>query len=479
MNFRIIDYIVGWVCNFQAAFMLLPFFTALIYHEREFSSFLIAMAVCLVIGIPLTLKKPKNKVFYTKDGCVAVALSWVALCVFGALPFVVSGYIPHPVDALFETVSGFTTTGSSILTDVEVLPHCVLIWRSFTHWIGGMGVLVFLLSLLPLTGGYHMNLMKAESPGPSVSKLVPKVQSTAKILYTIYFGMTLAQIVLLLIGKVPLFDTLCITFGTAGTGGFGIVNDSIGSYSTYCQVVTTIFMILFGVNFSVYYLILTKKFRQAFKYEEVRYYFGIIIASILIITFNTVHLFRNVLVAFQQVAFQVASIITTTGFSSTDFNQWPALSKTVLVLLMFVGACAGSTGGGIKVSRILILCKAAKKEFQLYLHPNAIKKIKMDNKIISHEILRSTNIYISVYLLIFAASVLLIAIDNFDLITNFTAVAATLNNIGPGFEIAGPMGNFSSFSYLSKSVLIFDMLAGRLEIFPLLLLFFKDTWKRF
>lgn len=479
MNFRIIAYIVGWVCNFQAAFMLLPFFTALIYHEREFSSFLIAMAVCLVIGIPLTLKKPKNKVFYTKDGCVAVALSWVALCVFGALPFVVSGYISHPVDALFETVSGFTTTGSSILTDVEVLPHCVLIWRSFTHWIGGMGVLVFLLSLLPLTGGYHMNLMKAESPGPSVSKLVPKVQSTAKILYTIYFGMTLAQIVLLLIGKVPLFDTLCITFGTAGTGGFGIVNDSIGSYSTYCQVVTTIFMILFGVNFSVYYLILTKKFRQAFKYEEVRYYFGIIIASILIITFNTVHLFRNVLVAFQQVAFQVASIITTTGFSSTDFNQWPALSKTVLVLLMFVGACAGSTGGGIKVSRILILCKAAKKEFQLYLHPNAIKKIKMDNKIISHEILRSTNIYISVYLLIFAASVLLIAIDNFDLITNFTAVAATLNNIGPGFEIAGPMGNFSSFSYLSKSVLIFDMLAGRLEIFPLLLLFFKDTWKRF
>ena len=479
MNFRIIAYIVGWVCNFQAIFMLLPFFTALIYQEQEFSSFLAAMAVCLVIGIPLTIKKPKNKVFYTKDGCVAVALSWLALCIFGAVPFVVSGYIPHPIDALFETVSGFTTTGSSILTDVEVLPHCILIWRSFTHWIGGMGVLVFLLSLLPLAGGYHMNLMKAESPGPSVSKLVPKVQSTAKILYTIYFGMTIIQIILLLIGKVPLFDTLCIAFGTAGTGGFGIVNDSLGSYSTYCQVVTTIFMILFGVNFSAYYLVLTKKFRQAFKYEEVRYYFGIIAVSILIITLNTAHLFRNIQTAFQQVAFQVASIITTTGFSSTDFNQWPALSKTVLVLLMFVGACAGSTGGGIKVSRILILCKAASKEFQLYLHPNAVKKIKMDNKNITHEILRSTNIYISVYLLIFAASVLLVAIDNFDLITNFTAVAATLNNIGPGFEVAGPMGNFSSFSYLSKSVLIFDMLAGRLEIFPLLLLFFKDTWKRF
>ena len=478
MNFRIIAYIVGWVCNFQAAFMLLPFFTALIYHEREFSSFLIAMAVCLVIGIPLTLKKPKNKVFYTKDGCVAVALSWVALCVFGALPFVVSGYIPHPVDALFETVSGFTTTGSSILTDVEVLPHCVLIWRSFTHWIGGMGVLVFLLSLLPLTGGYHMNLMKAESPGPSVSKLVPKVQSTAKILYTIYFGMTLAQIVLLLIGKVPLFDTLCITFGTAGTGGFGIVNDSIGSYSTYCQVVTTIFMILFGVNFSVYYLILTKKFRQAFKYEEVRYYFGIIIASILIITFNTVHLFRNVLVAFQQVAFQVASIITTTGFSSTDFNQWPALSKTVLVLLMFVGACAGSTGGGIKVSRILILCKAAKKEFQLYLHPNAIKKIKMDSRIIDHETVRSVNVYMVAYLMIFAISLVLISFDNHDLITSFTAVTATINNIGPGLDLVGPTSNFGLFTMQSKIVLIFDMLAGRLELFPMLLLFTPATWKK-
>ena len=316
-----------------------------------------------------------------------------------------------------------------------------------------MGVLVFLLSLLPLAGGYHMNLMKAESPGPSVSKLVPKVQSTAKILYTIYFGMTLIQLALLLIGRVPLFDSLCITFGTAGTGGFGIVNDSLGSYSTYCQVVTTIFMILFGVNFSAYYLILTKKFRQAFKYEEVRYYFGIIAVAIVIIALNTAHLFRNLLTAFQQAAFQVGSIITTTGFSSTDFNQWPALSKTVLVLLMFVGACAGSTGGGIKVSRILILCKAAKKEFQLYLHPNAVKKIKMDDKVITHDILRSTNIYISLYLMIFAASVLLIAIDNFDLITNFMAVTATLNNIGPGFEIVGPMGNFSSFSYLSLSLI--------------------------
>lgn len=479
MNFRIIAYIIGWVCNFQGLFMLLPCVTALIYREEAFFAFLISMVLCLIVGVPLTIKKPKNKVFYTKDGCVAVALSWFALCIFGSVPFVLSGAIPHPIDALFETVSGFTTTGSSILTDVEVIPHCVIMWRSFTHWIGGMGVLVFLLSLLPLAGGYHMSLMKAESPGPSVSKLVPKVQQTAKILYTIYIGMSLVQIVLLLLGNVPLFDTLCITFGTAGTGGFGIANDSMGSYSTYCQVVTTIFMILFGVNFSAYYLFLTKKFVQAFKFEEVRYYFGIIAASILIITFNTAHLFRNLGESFQQAAFQVGSIITTTGFSSTDFNQWPALSKTILVLLMFVGACAGSTGGGFKVSRILILCKAAKKEFQLYLHPNAIKKIKMDDKTIGHDILRSTNIYLSLYLLIFAVSILLVSIDNFDLVTTFTAVAATLNNIGPGLEIVGPMGNFSSFSYFSKCVMIFDMLAGRLEIFPLLLLFFKGTWKKF
>ena len=479
MNFPIIAYIVGWVCNFQAIFMILPCITALIYHENDLFAFLISMVICLVVGVPLTFKKPRNKVFYTKDGCVAVALSWFALCIFGAIPFVISSSIPNLIDALFETVSGFTTTGSSILTDVEVLPHCILIWRSFTHWIGGMGVLVFLLSLLPLAGGYHMNLMKAESPGPSVSKLVPKVQDTAKILYTIYIGMTLLQIVLLLLGRIPLFDTLCISFGTAGTGGFGIVNDSMGSYSVYCQVITTIFMILFGVNFSAYYLVLTKKFMQAFKFEEVRYYFGIILAAIVIITFNTSHLFRNLGEAFQQAAFQVGSIITTTGFSSTDFNQWPALSKTILVLLMFVGACAGSTGGGLKVSRILILCKAAKKEFQLYLHPNAVKKIKMDDKTIGHNILRSTNIYLTLYLIIFAVSVLLISLDNFDLITNFTAVTATLNNIGPGLEIAGPMGNFCSFSYFSKCVMIFDMLAGRLEIFPLMLLFFKGTWKKF
>lgn len=479
MNYRIITYIVGWVFNLQAIFMVLPILTAVIYGEKDIFAFFTAIIICLGIGLPLTRKKPSNKVFYIKDGCVAVALSWVVLSITGAIPFVLSGSIPHPIDAIFETVSGFTTTGASILAEVESLSKSILFWRSFTHWIGGMGVLVFLLSLLPLAGGYHMNLMRAESPGPSVSKLVPKVQSTAKILYGIYLGMTVLQIIFLLLGGVPLFDTLCITFGSAGTGGFGIKNDSLGSYSTYCQVVTTIFIILFGVNFSAYYLILTKKFKAAFHIEEIRYYFGIILASIILIAINTRHMFSGFAQAFQQSAFQVGSIITTTGYSTTDFNQWPALSKTILVLLMFIGACAGSTGGGIKVSRIVLLLKAARKEFQLYLHPNAVKKIKIDQKTVSHETLRSTNIFLSVYLIIFCGSVLLISLDNFDLITNFTSVAATLNNIGPGLEIVGPMGNFSSFSYLSKSVLIFDMLAGRLEIFPLLLLFFKNTWKKF
>lgn len=479
MNYRIITYIVGWFFNLQAIFMVLPILTAVIYGEKDIFAFFTAIIICLGIGLPLTRKKPSNKVFYIKDGCVAVALSWVVLSITGAIPFVLSGSIPHPIDAIFETVSGFTTTGASILAEVESLSKSILFWRSFTHWIGGMGVLVFLLSLLPLAGGYHMNLMRAESPGPSVSKLVPKVQSTAKILYGIYLGMTVLQIIFLLLGGVPLFDTLCITFGSAGTGGFGIKNDSLGSYSTYCQVVTTIFIILFGVNFSAYYLILTKKFKAAFHIEEIRYYFGIILASIILIAINTRHMFSGFAQAFQQSAFQVGSIITTTGYSTTDFNQWPALSKTILVLLMFIGACAGSTGGGIKVSRIVLLLKAARKEFQLYLHPNAVKKIKMDQKTVSHETLRSTNIFLSVYLIIFCGSVLLISLDNFDLITNFTSVAATLNNIGPGLEIVGPMGNFSSFSYLSKSVLIFDMLAGRLEIFPLLLLFFKNTWKKF
>lgn len=479
MNYSIIIYILGWILKFQAVFMALPLITSLIYQETDAVSFVITIVLCLLAGIPMTLRRPKNQVFHTKEGFVTVALSWIVLSITGALPFLFSGSITHPIDAIFETVSGFTTTGASILSDVEALSHGILFWRSFTHWIGGMGVLVFLLCLLPLTGGYHMSLMKAESPGPSVSKLVPKVRSTAKILYGIYFALTLLEIVFLLLGDMPLFDTLCTAFGTAGTGGFGIKNSSIGGYSTYIQVVVTIFMILFGINFSIYYLILSKKLIQTLKIEELRYYLGIILVSILVIAFNIKDLFGSIWQALQQSAFQVASIITTTGFATTDFNAWPEVSRIILIILMFVGACAGSTGGGIKVSRFIILFKSIAKELHLYIHPNAVKKIKMDEKPIPHEVVRSTNIFMSVYVLIFAFSVLIIGFNDYDLTTNFTAVAATLNNIGPGLELVGPTGNFGLFSPLSKCVLIFDMLAGRLEIFPLLLLFVKDTWKKF
>ncbi len=479
MNYSMILYIIGYILRFQAGFMLLPLVTSLIYVEKDGFAFLITIVFCMIAGTLITRKKPVNKVFYTKEGCVTVAISWIVLSLTGALPFTIGGSIPNYLNAVFETVSGFTTTGASILEDVETLSHCMLIWRSFTHWIGGMGVLVFLLSLLPLTGGYHMSLMRAESPGPSVSKLVPKVQSTAKLLYTIYIGITIAEIIFLLLGGMPVFDTICTAFGTAGTGGFGVRADSIAGYSTYIQVVVTVFMILFGINFSFYYLLLARKFLHALHIEEVWYYLGIIAVAILAITMNIHGLYDNIGTALRDAAFQVSSIITTTGFATADFNVWPGFSKTILVLLMFVGACAGSTGGGIKVSRFLILCKSIRKEVVLYLHPNAVKKVKMDGKSIPHEVVRSTNIFITTYVLIFAVSVLLISLDEFDLITNFTSVAATLNNIGPGLELVGPTGNFNMFSCLSKIVLIFDMLLGRLEIFPMLLLFSKDTWKKF
>lgn len=425
------------------------------------------------------LKRPKQAVFYAKDGFVSVGLSWVVLSVMGALPFVISGSIPHPVDALFETVSGFTTTGSSILSDVEALPKCMLFWRSFTHWVGGMGVLVFMLTILPMSGGYHMNLMRAESPGPSVERFVPTVKSTAKILYGIYICLSLLELLLLLVGKMPMFDALTLTFGTAGTGGFGIKNDSIGSYTTYQQTVITIFMILFGVNFNVYFLFLLKKIRQGLKNEELRAYLGIILGAILLITVNIAGKFGNPFLAFHHAAFQVGSIITTTGYSTVDFDTWPTFSKTVLVLLMFIGASAGSTGGGIKVSRIVILAKSVKKELKQYLHPHSISKIKMDGKPVEHEVVRSINVFLIAYLLIYAVSMLIVSLDNFDFTTTFTSVAATINNIGPGLDLVGPAANFGILSVPSKLVLVFDMLAGRLEIFPLLLLFVPDTWRKF
>ena len=471
MNRLIIVYILGSVLKITGVLLLLPIVTGIIYHESTTMFFVWVALGCIAGGLLLTLKKPKNQVFYLKEGCVATALSWIVISIVGALPFYISGQIPSFTDAMFETVSGFTTTGASILTDVESLDKCMLMWRSFTHWIGGMGVLVFLLAVVPLSGGSNVNLMRAESPGPSFGKLVPKLKTTARLLYLIYFGLTIIQIILLICGRMPVFDAITTSFGTAGTGGFGIKNDSIAGYSLYIKWVVTIFMILFGVNFNAYYLILYKKFKSAFAMEEVKAYLIIIIVSVVCIFFNILKMSTSAVNAITDSAFQVASIITTTGFFTTDFNLWPEASKTILVILMFIGACAGSTGGGIKVSRLVILIKSLGKETDSYIHPKIIKKIKMDGKPVEHEVVRSVNVYFLTFIIIFTVSVLLVSLENKDFTTNFTAVAATINNVGPGLSKVGPICNFGGFSALSKYVMMFDMLAGRLELFPLLILF--------
>jgi trk system potassium uptake protein TrkH len=476
MNTSIIRYILGQVLRFESIFLLIPCLTAVIYRESSGFAYAGVALLCLALGLFMTHKKPKNHTFYLKEGCVITSLSWITFSIFGALPFYFSREIPSFTDALFETVSGFTTTGASIVSDVEALSHCTLIWRSFTHWIGGMGVLVFLLAIVPLSGGSNINLMRAESPGPSVGKLVPKMKLTARLLYGIYIVMTIIMIVLLLLGGMPLFESLCTAFGTAGTGGFGFLNDSMASFSPYIQWVITIFMILFGVNFNAYFFILYKQFRKAFTMEEVRYYFLIILGAIAIIFIDVLDMFSNAFETLTHVAFQVGSIITTTGYSTTNFDLWPETSRAILVLLMFVGACAGSTGGGMKVSRFVILFKNLGKEFHSYIHPRSVKQIQLDDKPVENEVVRSINVYCFAFAVIFCTSVLLISLEGYDFTTNFTAVAATINNIGPGLSLVGPSANFGFLSNFSKWVLTFDMLAGRLELFPLLLLFHPKMW---
>ncbi len=479
MNYGMIVYMLGWICLFEAMFMALPLMVAVIYQEPAGWAYLMVLVLCAVLGLLLTRRKVKNRKIYGRDGLVIVAFCWIVLSIFGAAPFVISGDIPSFTDALFETISGFTTTGSSILNDVEALSRANLFWRSFTHWIGGMGVLVFILALLPIkAGGAGMYIMRAESPGPRVRKLVPKIKTTAMILYAIYFGMTVLQIILMLLAGTPLFDAMVLSFGSAGTGGFAIKNDGLASYTNLQQAIVTVAMILFGVNFNFYYLLLRRKSRQALACTEVWAYLGIIAASILVITIQVLPGFETVYQAFHHTAFQVSSIITTTGYSTADFNEWNALSKTILVLIMFVGACAGSTGGGIKVSRIIILLKGVRKEVMRVCHPRSIKKVKMDGHSLEHEAVHSVYAFVIIYICIFVVSLLVITLDEKDLVTNFTAVAATINNIGPGLNIVGPAGNFSSFSDLSKFVLMFDMLAGRLELLPLLVLFVPSTWKK-
>lgn len=477
MNGAMIVYILGSVLRIEGLLMLPSCLVALIYHETEGLCYLIGAALCLVVGSIMSWKKPKDNTLYLKDGCVTTAMSWIVLSAFGALPFVFTGEIPSFTDAMFETVSGFTTTGSSILTDVEAMSHTSLFWRSFTHWIGGMGVLVFLLAVLPLSGGSHFNLMRAESPGPSVGKLVPKVGATARILYIIYFVMTVVEIILLLVGGMDPFDALLMSFGSAGTGGFGIKADSCGSYSAYSQWIITIFMILFGVNFNAYYYLVFGKIKKAFSVEEVRWYFAIILCAIAIIFVSILGMYPTAFEALTHAAFQVGTIITTTGYATTDFNLWPMVAKLVLVLLMFCGACAGSTGGGIKVSRLVILGKAAVREMNSHIHPKSIRNLKFEGKTVESDMVRSILVYLATFTFLFWGSVFLISLENLDFTTTFTSVTATINNIGPGLELVGPTGSFAAFTDFSKWVFIFDMLAGRLELFPLLILFHPGLWK--
>ena len=477
MNYKMIRNILGWLLIFEAGFMLVPLITGLCYAEAEVWYFAVTALICAAIGSLCIWKKPKDPVLYAREGFVIVALSWIILSLFGAIPFFVSGTIPNYVDAVFETVSGFTTTGASILSAVEPLPRCMLMWRSFTHWVGGMGVLVFIMAFIPLSGGQNMHIMKAESPGPSVSKLVPRVKTTALILYSIYLGLTLIQFILLLCGGLNVFEALTTAFGTAGTGGFGVLNDSMASYSPYIQWVVIAFMLLFSVNFSCYYLFLLGRFKEAFN-GELRRFICIVGAVILVVTLNVRGLFDTLGEALRHVAFTVASLISTTGFSTENFDAWPELSRTLLVLIMFIGACAGSTGGGLKVSRLMILFRGAFNEIGNLIHPRRVKRITIDGHPVEPEVVRATNVYMMWYVLLFTVSVILISFDDHDLITNFTAVTATINNIGPGLNLVGPTGNFAFFSIPSKLVLIFDMLAGRLELFPMLVLFAPATWKK-
>lgn len=478
MNYAMVFYILGWVLKFESAFLMLPALVGLIYKEDTFFIYTGIAALCLLLGLIFTHKRPRSRTLYTREGFVTVALSWIVMSIFGAMPFVLSGDIPSYVDALFETISGFTTTGASVLPAVEDLTAASLFWRSFTHWIGGMGVFVFIMAILPLMGGSTMNLMKAESPGPSVNKLVPHVKDTAKILYGIYIAMTIVEVILLCLFGMTLLDALTTAFGTVGTGGFGIKNDSMASYSPALQNIVTIFMILSGINYTAYFYLLCGKIKDALHIEEVRWYLFVILASAGIITVNTMHMYPTIGETLRHAFFQVGSIITTTGFATTDFDLWPELSKCILVILMFVGACAGSTGGGMKVSRFVILFKSIRKELSLIIHPREVRKIRMDGHVLEHEVLRSTNVFLVIYFVLLLGSTLLISVDEYNFTTNFTAVAATLNNIGPGLDLVGPTQNFSIFSAFSKFVLMFDMLAGRLELFPMMVLFMPSTWKR-
>lgn len=480
MNKRSIIYILGWVLIVDAVAMQIGTITSLIYGEKEAWYFVLTGVVSAILGVlAIKVKKPKNMVLYQKAGFASTALSWILLSLVGCMPFWLSGEIPSFIDAFYETVSGITTTGATILNDVEALSKGMLMWRSFLHWLGGMGVIVFLLAIIPKLGGQqNIFLMKAESPGPIIGKAVPRMRNYATMLYGIYIILTALEFILLLFGGLNVFEAINTSFSTAGTGGFGIYNSNAAAFdSYYVQMVIAVFMLLFGINFSVYLCLIARKFKQSLKFEELWIYLGIVAVSTAVIAFNISSIYKPY-DAFHQSFFYVSSIISTTGFGLTDVNKWPELSKTVIIILTFIGASAGSTGGGFKISRIILLFKEVRKEFSLLVHPRNVKLVKMDGKAVNHDIMRTTSMYLVLYIGVFAISFLLVSIDNMDFTTSFTAVAANLNNTGPGLGAVGPVGNYADFSILSKIVFIFDMLAGRLELYPLLLLFAPSAWKK-
>ena len=477
MNIKMLIYILGKVLLIEGVLRLLPIGCGWIYGESETVYYLACALAYVTLGYLISFKKPKNMTIFIKDGCVATALSWVVLSIGGCIPFILTGEIPSFTDAMFETASGFSTTGASILTNVEAMSHVSLLWRSLTHWIGGMGVLVFLLAVVPMTGGSNMNLMRAESPGPTVGKIVPKVRSTAKMLYLIYLAMTVTEIIILTVCGMPFFDSVCSSFGTAGTGGFGVRNDSFASYAPHLQVIVAVFMIMFGMNFNFYYYFTTKQINKAFKMSEIKVYLAVIAIVTAIICFSVRGLYGSFGEALRHSFFQVATIITTTGFATTDFDLWPSVAKFLLLGLMILGACASSTGGGIKVARFQIMFKSVKREIQSYIHPKTVKKIHVDGKTVDSEVIHSVALYFFIYLIIFATSMFIVSFEGHDLVTIFSSVAATFNNIGPGLSLVGPTQNYSFFSGLSKWVFIFDMLAGRLELMPLIVFLAPTTYK--
>lgn len=480
MNYRMIGKFISRILIVEAVFML-PALLIAVYHQEENTvfGFLTGMVITLAVALLLYLLCRKaRKGFYAREGLVCVGASWIMMSLLGCLPFYFSRDIPRFIDALFETVSGFTTTGASVLPEVESMSMGNLYWRSFTHWLGGMGVLVFVLAIGRgrEKDGYTMHLLRAESPGPKVEKLVPRMKDTTKILYFIYFLLTVLNVLFLLAGKMPLFDAVCTAFGTAGTGGFGIKNDSIAGYSPYLQNVCTVFMLLFGVNFSCYYMLAIRQVKNVFRDEELRFYLGIVAGSILLIAWNVRGFYATAAETFRHAAFQVSSIVTTTGFATTDFDLWPSFSKAILVGLMIVGACAGSTGGGFKCGRALLLIKSLRRNVRQILHPRKVQVVRVDGQMVAERVLDNTNAYLAAYVFIVVFSFIVISIDGFSPMTNFSAVLACFNNIGPGLESVGPTCNFGDYGLVSKAMLIVDMLAGRLEIFPILILFSRSTW---